>query len=831
MGEVWRAHDPLLGRDVAVKVLPELLAGDPERIARFEREARALAALNHPNVAQIYEVGEATADEASGAEPETAAPRRFLVMELVDGRSVAARLGEGRPTVDEVVRIALGTARGVDAAHRRGVIHRDLKPANIQLTPGGDIKVVDFGLARFQRRREDVRDSDITQAVSTSGVVVGTAAYMAPEQVRGEECDERCDVWAFGCCLGEMLTGHRVFAGANVPEIVGNVMAAQTDLSGLPTGTPRSLRVLLERCLQHDRQRRPRMFEVVEQLEGIIDAAPTRRRKLGLGIAAAVVAVGVVAAILLWPRDLAIRRGNRSVGVLRVAVPSANVAQLPSSLQTLSQLAIGEITSDIAATNGLEAVTGGRAAVTVDVLVLAEGPLARLRLTALDSDSGVVVAVVDRTVDPARPQEALADASGALREGLQREAICRELEGEDALHGFLVRRTTSLEAARNFRDGVQRYIRVRLEEAGERFEASRRIDPSFWPAYVYLAQVHGSLSRFREGREVLREARAMLKEPQEAEAVIFEVAEALMADDDQRLLEALVRARRWFPDSGELTYRTAWAYRRVDRPEESIPLLKQLIKDGWQPDWSPTWEQLAMSDVLSGDLEGALETATNGEQRFPQRYMYPLAQAWALQQLGRGEEAREAMLRALRKRLDFTTSDRLVVHQQAYYWAALLRWPEEQRRQWEMVLGEAERRLAETPNDVTLLLARGEALSGLGRYRDARAALESFSGDEENEAYRLLALARARFATGDASGARAALDRVGERWRNGESPALGTLAYNIGCAWTAINEPEVALQWLLRARDQHGVDRLDLALDPELDQLRRLGLLDQLRRR
>ena len=828
MGEVWRARDPRLGREVALKVLPEHVARDAERVSRFEREARALAALNHPHVAQIYEVGEwvpATPGEVAGRGAE---PIRYLVMELVDGGSLAGRLASGPLSVREALRVMSQVGSALGAAHARGVIHRDLKPANILLTEQGEAKVVDFGLARFFRRREEVGDSDITQAVSSSGMVVGTASYMAPEQVRGEECDEKCDVWAFACCLGEVLLGRRVFEGASVPEIVGKVLSGAADLEGLPRQTPRTVRRLLRRCLSRGREERPSMAEVLRTLEAATQVG--RRRVLAATVAATGAAVLVALAALLWRGHGEIRRTAPLEGDLQVAVASGGWRAGAGSRELAERLR-ERLLFVVAQTKGVQAVLEGQEDVTVYIRAAGTGVGERLHVTVEDPKRGAIVAVIDEPVGPAGAFIAGDAVAKRLAAALQLETIRRQMEADDALHGFLVRRTASLEAARAFRDGLQAYTRTRLAPAEELFLRARQEDPSFWPAYVYLAQIAGSSSRFREGREILQQCRSILTEPDGAEVAILEVAEALLAEDLQRLLEALERARRWFPDSGELLYRTAWTYRSIGRPERAIPLLEELIRSGWQKDWSPTFEQLAMNRLLKGDWEGALATAQEGEARFPERFTYPFVAACALQWGGRSAAAREALARAIRKRLDFGTSDLLVTHETAQWWASLLRWPEEVERQWTAMLEEADRRLASSPRQPDLLLAKGTALNGLGRAAEALPILESFRGDSSSEPYRLLALARSRLATGDRRGGVEALQAVAEIWRNRKAPALGRLAYNLGCAWCVAGDAEEALAWFLRARDQYGLDRLDLELDPELDLLRTKGLLVQLSRR
>ena len=290
MGEVWRARDLRLGRDVAIKVLPEEMAREPDRVARFEREARALAALNHPNVAQIYELGEAVPDPGPGgaAFDVPSVPVRFLVMELVEGESLARRLRGGALPLPDALRVAGQIARGLAAAHARGVIHRDLKPGNVMLPPGGEAKVLDFGLARFRPGRRPPEDVDVTARHGEPGSVVGTAAYMSPEQVRGEECDESCDAWGFGCCLAEMLTGARAFAGPTVPEIMGKVLDGRADLERLPLETPQEVRELLASCLAADRARRPTLDRVAEALDVTAagEGPPARRGRRWLAAAA-----------------------------------------------------------------------------------------------------------------------------------------------------------------------------------------------------------------------------------------------------------------------------------------------------------------------------------------------------------------------------------------------------------------------------------------------------------------------------------------------------------------------------------------------------------------
>ena len=250
MGEVYRARDMTLGRDVAVKVLPDVFASDPERLARFEREAKTLASLNHPHIAQIY-----------GLEQSTGV--RALVMELVEGDDLSQRVARGAIPVDDTLPIARQIAEALEAAHELGIIHRDLKPANIKVRPDGTVKVLDFGLAKAMEPAAGSSPSVSMSPTITSpammtgvGMILGTAAYMSPEQAKGRPVDKRSDIWAFGCVLYEMLTGRRAFDGEDVTDVLARILEREPDFTSLPAATPPPIRRLLRRCLEKDRKRR-----------------------------------------------------------------------------------------------------------------------------------------------------------------------------------------------------------------------------------------------------------------------------------------------------------------------------------------------------------------------------------------------------------------------------------------------------------------------------------------------------------------------------------------------------------------------------------------------
>ena len=304
MGEVYRAHDPKLGRDVAIKVLPEAFARDAERMARFQREAKVLASLDHPNIASIYGL------EDSGG-------TRALVMQLVEGPTLADRIKAGPIPVDEAVRIARQIADALEYAHERGIIHRDLKPANVKVSNDDTVKVLDFGLAKALEGDPSSIDISTSPTISRmatqQGVLLGTAAYMSPEQAKAKTVDRRADIWAFGCVLYEMLTGKQAFTGETVTDTLASIIKEEPNWSLLPATTPMRVRVLLQRCLQKDPKQRLRdigdaRISMDEVLSGAPDpslagaagiSAPLWRRVLPWA-AAALLLGGAITGFAIW---------------------------------------------------------------------------------------------------------------------------------------------------------------------------------------------------------------------------------------------------------------------------------------------------------------------------------------------------------------------------------------------------------------------------------------------------------------------------------------------------------------------------------------------------
>jgi eukaryotic-like serine/threonine-protein kinase len=297
MGEVYRAHDSRLGRDVAIKVLPSAFTSDPDRLRRFEREARVLASLNHPNIATLYGSEEHVLSTGSAQATVCA-----LVMELVDGDALATRLAHGPMPAAEALEVARQIADALQAAHDKGIIHRDLKPANIAFTPAGTVKVLDFGLARVSTGEPADRDQSQAPTViedrTRTGLVIGTAAYMSPEQARGQTVDKRTDIWAFGCVLYEMLTGRPVFARKTVSDTIAAVLEKEPDWALLPRATAPGIRRLLQRCLTKDLRRRLRdigdaylELDDRDPTQSVPEESPNGRRVSAWSLAAVALAI------------------------------------------------------------------------------------------------------------------------------------------------------------------------------------------------------------------------------------------------------------------------------------------------------------------------------------------------------------------------------------------------------------------------------------------------------------------------------------------------------------------------------------------------------------
>ena len=322
MGEVYRARDTKLQRDVAIKILPEALSHDAERLARFEREARTLASLNHPNIGQIYGL-----EESGGI--------KSLVMELVEGPTLAGRVAQGPIPLEEALPIARQIAEALEAAHERGIIHRDLKPANVKVRPDDMVKVLDFGLAKaLEQVSVDATDATSSPTITSPammtriGVILGTAAYMSPEQAKGRAADKRSDVWAFGCVLYEMVTGRRAFEGEDVSDTLAAVLRGEPNWTALPANLPPPVITLLRGCLEKDRRRRigdlsTARFIIDHGGDAVSAAAapPGSTLRRAASTAVAVSAAALIGAFAMWM-------------LMRVPAPSLPLARFTIALPT-----------------------------------------------------------------------------------------------------------------------------------------------------------------------------------------------------------------------------------------------------------------------------------------------------------------------------------------------------------------------------------------------------------------------------------------------------------------------------------------------------------------
>ena len=404
MGEVYRANDRKLGRAVAIKVLPEEFARDPARVTRFEREARMLAAVNHPTIAAIY-----------GAEEDGAT--RYIVMELVEGETLAQRLATGPLAVPDALRVASQIAEALEVAHEKGVIHRDLKPANIKITPEGKVKVLDFGLAKAMEipfAADMSRSPTLVMSDSRPGEIVGTPEFMSPEQARGKETDRRTDIWAFGCILFESLTGKRAFTGETVPDAVGAILHLEPDWASLPARTPERVRELLRLCLEKDPGRRLRdagdaRLEIEAALAGTSGAgalAPARGPMSWRTASVLLAAAALVGGGALWIRARA-SRGTVPATARQLAVlPFRNLTSAAEG--ELWGLALADtVSARLANVNGLQVVTP-RAAVEAAEATGSIASVAR-RLGA----NTLLEGSLQRENDRFRITYRLVDASGA----------------------------------------------------------------------------------------------------------------------------------------------------------------------------------------------------------------------------------------------------------------------------------------------------------------------------------------------------------------------------------------------------------------------------------
>ena len=551
MGEVYRARDTRLGREVAVKLLLGDLPRDPERLARFDREARLLASLNHPGIAALY-----------GLEREGGTP--YLVMELVPGETLAERLSRGALPVGEALQICRQIAEALEAAHGKGIIHRDLKPANIKVTPSGQVKVLDFGLAKAlgsdPSESNPMESPTLTKATTREGVTVGTPAYMSPEQARGQTLDKRTDVWSFGCVLYEVLTGQRAFLEQTTSDTLVSILEREPDWAALPRSLPPAVHSLVHRCTRKDKEQR--LHDIadarIELQEALVAGAsvgsavvPTKqttrwRPSLGAALALALLVVGVGYLLVQnWPSP---RQRSAPLAPSLAVLPFHVVAD-PDAKGDLGLGLADDIITHLANLEGLR-VRPTRA------VLPHRGPAVDLQQAglALKADN-VLSGTVRKTSGGFRVSVQLVHvADGSSYWGESYDVATEELPGlEDRITGKVAAvlgiRLTSPEKARIYRRytanaaAYEAYLRGRahlvrstqegMVAAAEAFEEALRLDPTYALAHAGLAMASAEMHlRFAPEGEVKawgEAARTQAQRALELDPNLAEVHQALAA--------------------------------------------------------------------------------------------------------------------------------------------------------------------------------------------------------------------------------------------------------------------------------------------------------------
>ena len=520
MGEVYRARDSKLNRDVALKILPEAFALDPDRLARFKREAQVLASMNHPNIGAIYGF-----EESDG--------RQALVLELVDGRTLADRILQGPVPIDEALPVARQIAEALEAAREQGVIHRDLKPANIKLRPNGMVKVLDFGLAKLvQTSDSGLEASDLSQAPTMTspaatrlGVIMGTAAYMSPEQARGMPVDRRTDIWAFGCVLYEMLTGRSAFAGETISDTIAKIIEREPDWQTLPASTPARFLDLLRRCLQKDQRRR--LHDIADARIEIAEARTALsgpRRVVGLSVVAAGVALVVTllagAWFYAWRSIPSVQHEPVSVLIadfenrtndptfdrtleplLRIVLEGAGFISAYDRTQVSRSLGVRPpekldepAAREIAVKQGLGVVLSG----SLD----RQGSGYGLSVRAVQAVTGTVIGSVQGTAS---------DKDRVLSEATKLVTAIREALGDDtsdSAQRFAMETlsATSLEAVRDYAVGQEAMSNNQSEEALRSFSRAVVRDPKFGLAWAGLGMASWNLDKQQDEERYVKEA-------------------------------------------------------------------------------------------------------------------------------------------------------------------------------------------------------------------------------------------------------------------------------------------------------------------------------------
>ncbi|MEO7135855.1 MAG: protein kinase [Vicinamibacterales bacterium] len=657
MGAVWKATDFTLGRDVAIKVLPSDFAQDANRLARFEREAKLLAALNHSNIASVYSLHE------DGG-------RRFLAMEYVDGHDLSERIARGPMPVDQVLAVAVQIAAALEEAHEKGIVHRDLKPANVKLKADGKVKVLDFGLAKGSAG--DGSDTALSSsalvaplASTRAGVILGTAAYMPPEQARGLPVDKRADIWAFGVMLFEMLSGRRPFDGPTLTDVLAAVITAEPDLTLLPAATPAPLLQLIVRCLQKDTRQRLRdigeaRIEIERLLRGPHDAGapvvlPRRRLVAWAGAAVALIAVAFGIGRGVIP-DLSVATpsaGSRSIAVLPLIDLSPEQDQeyfadglteeLLGLLGKNTQLRVAGRTSVFRFKNTKENSRAIGRALGVSTLlegsVRRSGNRARIAVQLINAEDGFQIWAdsYDRTMDDmfAVQQDIARAVTSALQVAMLAEApnIVRPPVASGPVYSAYLKGKYFLNL--NTKEGV--------EKATGYFSDATQLNPAFAPAWAGLSRaraVEGS-EGFKMPSEVFDQAR---RAGERAVALNPRLAEGHLAlswvrrayDWDWAGADAAAqRALQLEPNNADIVMSVARMASTMGRQEEALALSRRAAS--LDPLNVQVQYRLARYEYFMGQLDASHASFVKVIELNSQ---YPAAhQAFALVLLAQGQSS------------------------------------------------------------------------------------------------------------------------------------------------------------------------------------------------
>jgi tetratricopeptide (TPR) repeat protein len=634
MGQVWRAHDSRLGRDVAVKVLPAEFASDPERLQRFEREARATAALSHPNILAVFDIG------SHDGEP-------YIVEELVEGDSLREALNRGRMPVDRVADLASQIARGLAAAHDKSIVHRDLKPENVIVTTDGQAKILDFGLAKFVAAAPQASAATLTHVPTGAtelGVVLGTAAYMAPEQALGRAVDQRADVFAFGVVLYEMLSGQRPFRGATGTEIVAAIL--KDEPTPLPESVPAYLRQIVDRCLQKAPEERfTSAREVLETLRtqsvvAVVAPAPPRRRRLPRRVA--LVAAAAVGIAVLGVAVLVIVRGRGATTAPAAEVEPRRILVVPfenmtgdPSLDAVGRMASDAIGQGLLQIGDVELATAERAAPAGAASSVAEagramarergagtmvtgscylaGDTLELRTWLTDTGSGKVVYALDpdsgSRADP-RP------AVEAARERVK-GAVAAYLS---PIRGILSR-PLRYEAFREFEAGMVSWG-FDYEAASKHFERVVELEPECWMGYLRLATMLSTLGRTAEATKLMAKVRKNEAKLAPAELLFLKLDDSRIARNPVEGLGIARQLRELAPHDFFMRWNAAYLASLVNRPREALDHLGDVSAMDWtrlsrlpQGEW--ILRVAAWSHHFLGEFEAELDVAELSLRLYP----------------------------------------------------------------------------------------------------------------------------------------------------------------------------------------------------------------------